>query len=208
MGLKWANSLYVLLACIAGVWQAWCFNYGKGDRAAAFMLISMGLPFALASHAHASLVNSSVKIAIRPNWKGLLVLWAGMPLSLAAGALTVLAQTGIMYIALHRMNDLPLDSVRLLIGESVACVVWANCLLLWLRQQGLHRSLRQLLALFVALLVGVLVAYGLTVLIIGSSQRDHYWLFTSVVTTAISALSLVVLRTKFQRASSKEVGVV
>jgi hypothetical protein len=202
------DYLYVLFACIAGAWQAWCLNYGRDNVLAVFLMILLGFPFALASYVHASWLSSTDEIPERPNWKGLVVLWAGMPLSFAAGALTILAQTGIMYIALHRMNDLPLDSLRLLIGESVACLLWAKCLLLWLRQQGLHHSLRQFLALFGALLVGVLVAYGLTILIVRSSQRDHYWLFTSIATTAMSALCLVVLRNRFQHAIGKETSVV
>lgn len=81
----------------------------------------MSFPFALASYAHATILSSDSEIAKHPNYKATLVLWASMPLSIAGGALAILAQTGIMYIAFHTANDLPFFQPRLLIGEGAAC---------------------------------------------------------------------------------------
>lgn len=195
MQLKSADYIYILLSCIAGVWQAWCFNYGTNNLIV-FIVIAMSLPFAFASYIHASLRSATGNIAERPGLKRIFVLWAGMPLSLVAFSLTVLAETGIMYASGFGIVDLPFDNLRLLIGEGAASFVWAICLLVWGRQSGLRLSRNLLLAIFATLFAGVLFANGLAYLILRISHKDIYVYLESTVVTTISALILVFLRNK------------
>jgi hypothetical protein len=116
--------IYVLLSSLAGVWQWWCADYGRDNFLTVTLGALMSLPFALASYAHASLFNST--IVTRPNWKRIFILWAGMPFSFAIASLTILAQTRIMYAIGLGIDNLPYDSVRLMIGEGAACLVWAT----------------------------------------------------------------------------------
>jgi len=131
----------------------------------------------------------------------MLVLWAGMPLSLVVASLTILTETGMMYAAGLGIDNLPFYDLRLLIGEGGACLMWATCLLVWSRQPGLRLSRSRLLAVFAILFAGVLFAYGLSYLIRRSFHKDLFILLTSIVVTTISALILVFLRRK-----AKEVG--
>ena len=123
----------------------------------------------------------------------MLVLWAGMPLSLMVGALTILAETRIMYAAGFGMDNLPFYSLRLAVGEAAGCVAWTICLVAWSRQPGLVLSRNRILALFATLFVGVLSAHELSSLILKSFHRDVYVLLTSTVATTASALILVFL---------------
>jgi hypothetical protein len=191
MRLKSIDYIYVLLSSATGVWQAWCFTYGQNSI---LIPILMSLPFALASYAYASLVSADGHVAKRPDWKRTLILWAGMPVSLVAGALTMGAETGIMYAVGLGIDNLPFASVRFLIGEGAACLVWAICLLVWSSASGLGLSRKRLLALSATLFVGVLFAYGLSDLIRRRFQKDRFFLVTSVVVTMISALFLVASR--------------
>jgi hypothetical protein len=194
MRLKSIDYVYVLLACIAGVWQAWCFNYGinygsKGD----FTVVAMSVPFALASYAHAWFLNRDGAVGERPDWKRALVLWAGMELSLVVAFLTIFAETGIMLAAGFGIVNLPFDALRLLIGEGAACLAWATCLLIFARRPVLRPPI-PVLASFAALFAGVLIAAGLATLIRRSFQKDFYLILTSIIATAISALILIFLR--------------
>lgn len=84
------DSIYILLSGTVGVWQAWCVNYGRNS---VLLAIFMSVPFAVVSYAHALLLNQDGIINERPDWKRVLVLWAGMPLSLVVFSLTVLMET-------------------------------------------------------------------------------------------------------------------
>jgi len=75
------------------------------------------------------------------------------------------------------------------IGEGVACLVWAKCLLVWSRQRGL-------LVLFAALFAAVLFAYGISELILRTFHKDLFILLTSTITTTTSALMLVLQKTR------------
>jgi hypothetical protein len=88
--LSLGDFIYIVASCIAGMWQAWCVGWGRNT----LWVIPMGLPLALASYAHSSFPLSVVE---RPDWKRMFVLWAGMPLSVITGALTMAGETGIMY---------------------------------------------------------------------------------------------------------------
>ena len=140
--LNWWDSIYILLSGIVGVWQAWCFNYGRDSI---LIAVLMSLPFALASYAHALFLRATGTVPERPDWRRTLVLWVGMPLSLVVGSLTILAETGIMYAVGFGVDNLPLDSFRLLVGEAAACLAWAVCLLVWSRKPALRRSGNRLL---------------------------------------------------------------
>jgi hypothetical protein len=195
MRLKSADYIYVLLSSLAGVWQWWCFVYGRDNVLTVTLVIFMSLPFALVSYAYASLLRTSSTVVARPDWKRILVLWAGMPLSLAMGSLAVLAQTLILYAVGFRINP-PFDSLRLVIGEGAACLVWAICLLAWSRESGSHLSRNRLLALFTTLFASVLSAHGVSNLVLKSFHKEIHFLLTSVVATTISAMILVFLRGK------------
>ncbi len=190
MRLKSVDYIYVLLSCVLGIWQAWCFNYGRNS---VLIAVLMSLPFALASYARALFPRATGTVPERRDWKRTLVLWVGMPLSLVVGSLTILAETGIMYAVGFGVDNLPLDSFRLLVGEAAACLAWAVCLLVWSREPALRRPGNRLLAVFAALFVGVLFAYGLSYLIRINFHKDLFMLVTSIVVTMISALILVFL---------------
>jgi hypothetical protein len=196
------DCIYVAVSCGAGVWQSWCFNYGADNL---FVFIGMSLPFALASYAYALLFGQISPLEAPPSWKRMLVLWAGMPLSLAIGALTILAETGVMVVVGFRVDNLPLYSLRLLVGEAAACLAWAACLLIWSRKTGFGLSRKHLLESSSALFGGVLVAYGLSTPILRSFHKDIYFLLTSVLTTTISALILIFPRAKEQEGGTKSI---
>ena len=181
---------YVSLACISGVWQAWCFNYGS-NKLLVPVVIGMSLPFALASYAHASFRRRAKSVAECPDWKRMIILWAGMSLSLASFSVVSLAETGLMYAFGFGVVDLPYYSFRLLIGEGAACLVWAICLLMWSRQTGSNFPRNRLPATFVILFFGVLFASGLAYLTLKLFNRDFYVYFESVVVTTISAFIVI-----------------
>ena len=185
------DYIYFLLSCIAGVWQAWCFDYGRDNALTIMLGAFMGLPFALASYIH-----SSIHVAERPDWKRLLILWVGMPLSLVVGALMLLAETGIMRAVGYDMDHLPFYRLRLLIGEAVACSAWAMCLLLWVRYHRRSGSPYRFFVVFATLYAGVLLVNGFSVLVHRSSSR--YFLVASIVETALSAVIVIFTKSKEQ----------
>jgi hypothetical protein len=189
MRLVSVDYIYLLLSCVAGVWQAWCANYGRNDLLV-ILIALFSLPFALASYAHESLLGSTWSF----NWKRMLVLWAGMPLALILGSLTTFGETGLMYAAGFGRDNPPYYSLRLLIGEGAACLVWAECLLIWSHQSRLRFSRDRLLAAFAALYVAVLAAHGLSVLFLRNFHKDFFVLLTSIAATAISSMILIFLR--------------
>jgi len=193
--LRPADYIYILLSCIAGIWQAWCFSYGSNNLIM-LVVIAMSLPFALVSYIHASLRGATGDIAERPGWKRAFVLWAGMPLSLVVFSVTVLAETGIMDVSGFGILNLPFITLRLLIGEGAASFVWAICLLISGRQSGLHLARNLLFLTFAALFAGVLFASGLAYLVSRVFHADIYVYLESTVATTISAVILVFLRNK------------
>lgn len=202
------DGIYILLSGIVGTWQAWCLNYGSNGLLLAILWSLWSLPFALASYVHASLLKKAGIVNERPDWKRMLVLWAGMQFSLVIFSLTVLMETQIMSVLYRTADNLPFYGLSLLIGEAAACLAWAVCLLVWSRRPVLRRSGNRLLALFAALFAGVLIAAGLATLIRRSFQKDFYFLLTSVVATMISALILVLLRGKTQEVNNRNIGTV
>jgi hypothetical protein len=183
-----ANCIYFMFAGVAGVWQAWCFDYGADNALTIVLGISIGLPFALASYAHGSIVNKSVGISECPELNRIIVLWVGMPLSLVLGASTMAAETVFMRAVGNGWDNLPHYGLRLLIGESVACMAWAACLLIWLRpRRGL--IYRYGLIVFVTLYAGALFAYGFSVVV--PRYAPAYFLVTSIVETALSAMIVI-----------------
>lgn len=183
------DYIYFLFACIAGAWQAWCFDYGSDNKLTIILGAFMSLPFALASYAHASMLSRSGAVTERPDWRRLFILWVGMPLSLAIGALTIHVETGTMHVVGYDNDHLPFYSLRILIGEAVACSAWAMCLLLWLRHNRKPRSRYRFFIVFAMLFAGVLLAYGFSALVGRSSSK--YFLVTSIVETALSALIVI-----------------
>jgi hypothetical protein len=94
MKLKFVDYGYIALCCVAGIWQAWCFNYGPVT-----IVVAMGLPFALMTYSYASFVVRCRGIADRPHLKVIFFIPIGMLFSLAigalAGAITVALETTI-----------------------------------------------------------------------------------------------------------------
>lgn len=148
----------------------------------------MSLPFALASYAYMFMSNRTL-----PDWKRAIVLWVGMPLALLAAELIMLAETGITYAAGFRIDNVPTIYLRLVIGEGAACLVWAGCLLLFLRGRGrtFGLSSKSLGMFFVSLYSGVLLAHGCWFLVRRYFSHDIYGLLESGVTTIISAMIII-----------------
>jgi hypothetical protein len=192
MQYKLVAFCYVLLSCAAGIWQGWCFAYSSN----ALIILVMGVPFALICYAYASLTTITSAAAERPHWSRMIILWAGMPLSLLMFALTALAETGIMNILGFGMVNLPFYNGRLLIAEAAASLVWAACLLLWSRTLRFRLSRNRFLLIFASLYGSVLLASGLTYLANRLLHKDlHVYLESSVV-TAISAAIVIFLRSR------------
>jgi hypothetical protein len=189
MQLKSFDYSYFLLSFLIGVWQWWCVNHGTDNIVTVILFILMGLPFALASYAH--VLRHTV--AERPNWPRMLFLWVGMPLSLGVAALILLAETGILYAAGFGIDNLPFDSLRFLIGEGAASLMWAICLMMWSREPGLSLSKTRFLGVSTTIFVGVLSAQGLSQLILRNFRKDIYFLLTSVVVTTLSAFMVTLL---------------
>ena len=188
--LKSFDYVYVSLSSIISVWQWWCINHGKDNVFSIILLVLMGLPFALASYAQLLLRP----VAVRHNWARIIVLWAGMPLSLVAASLIILAETGVLYAAGFGTNDLPFDFLRLLIGEGAASLVWAICLLMSLREPGRRVSKTRILGTSAAILAGALLSQALSKLILSYFHKDIYFLLTSLVVTTLSAFVVILLR--------------
>ena len=159
-------------------------------------MIPMGLPFALASYAHASSRRTTGTPTERPDSRRILVLWAGMPISLLVGALIMFAETGIMHAAGFGMENLPFEPFRRLLGEGAACLAWATCLLIWSHRSSLRLSRKRLVALSTSLFVCVVAAYCLSLLIFKNFHKDVYFLLTSVFASTLSALILVLLKSE------------
>jgi len=196
MRLKSVDYIYVLLSCVLGIWQAWCLNYPSNGLLLAIPGSLWSLPFALASYAHASLLKKAGIVNQHPDWKRVLVLWAGMPLSLVAFSLTGLMETQIMSVFYRTADNLPLFNLRVLIAEGVGSVVWAVCLLVWSGRPSLRVFLRSLPTPSAILFASALSAYGLATLLFRSFHKDMLLVLTSTVTTAVSAVILIVLRNK------------
>ncbi|SRR5579871_1878735 len=190
--LKLVDYVYITLSCLSGLWQGWCLGY----RRSPLLVIPMGIPFALASGIYAWLSSRDSEAFEQPDWKHVLILWAGIPVSLALSALTMLAETGIMSVAGFGVVDLPFGNLRHLIGESVACLAWATCLLLWSQKHNPRLPRRRFLAIFAALFICVLLASGLSKLILGIFHKDIYFVLTSVAVTTLSALILILLKSE------------
>ena len=166
MRLRLSDYAYLLASCAAAVWQAWCFNSSK----TVWLIVPMGLPFALATYAHAFSLNGS-----RPSWRRIVVLWGGMPLSMLAAALLMAAETGGMYVAGFGVDDLPFLITRFLIGMSAGCLLWTGCLIVWCQRPRHNRFL----IIFVFLYAGVLLSYGVYCILqrLGA-EKTNYLFFT------------------------------
>jgi hypothetical protein len=191
LSLKSVDYIYVLFSSGAGVWQAWSANYGRNSI---LLAVTMSLPFAVASYAYALFRSTTSADAQRPDWKRVLILWAGMPLCMVVFTLTALAEVGIMRGIGFGIDNLPFVSLRILIGAGAACFAWAICLLAWSRQRSLRLLRSRIPVVSATLFVGVLSAYGLSELILRNLHKDLFVLLTSIVVTTISALILVILR--------------
>jgi hypothetical protein len=187
------DGIYILLSGIVGVWQAWCLNYGRNSI---FVDMFWSVPFGLVSYVHASLLKKAGIVDERPDWWRVLVLWAGMQISLVVFSLTVLMETQIMSAFYHTVDNLPFVDLRILIGEGAGAVVWAGCLLVWPVRTNLRVFLRSLPALSAILFVGGLSAFGLAIVVRRIFHRDMFLVLTSTIVTAVSGAILVSLRNK------------
>jgi hypothetical protein len=159
------------------------------------MLLLMGFPFALISYGHALLRPVTGIVSGRLDWKSIIVFWIGMPLSFMLGALTILAETGIMQALGFGVRDLPLYDLRLLIGEAAACAAWTTCILFWCRRSQRKASF---LLLCVALVIIVMGAYGFSTVLFRAFHKDLYILLASVSATTLSAVFLVLPGSRYR----------
>ena len=194
MRLRLGDYAYLLASCAAAVWQAWCFNSSK----TVWLIVPMGLPFALATYAHAFSLNGS-----RPSWRRIVVLWGGMPLSMLAAALLMAAETGGMYVAGFGVDDLPFLITRFLIGMSAGCLLWTGCLIVWCQRPRHNRFL----IIFVFLYAGVLLSYGVyRILQRLGAEKTNYLFLLSIIETVISAACLILLEIRGRTGNSRGTG--
>jgi len=178
MRLKSVDYIYVLLSSVSGIWQAWCLNYPSNSL---LLAILWSLPFALASYAHASLLKKAGIVNERPDWKRVLVLWAGMQLSLVIFSLTGLLETQIMRAFYPGADNFPFLHLRIFIAEGAASIAWACCLLVWSGRPSLRVFLRSLPAPSAILFASALSAYGLATIVRRAFHIDMLLVLTSTV---------------------------
>jgi hypothetical protein len=195
MRLKFVDYIYVLFSLVAGTWEVLCLHYGRDNAIAIILVLFMGFPFAIVSYIHALSLSRAGNYHGRQGWKGLLILWMGMPVSFTAGALSMAAATAVLYSSGSESASFPFDVLRLF-GEGVACLAWAACLRTWSSQTGVHLSRNRLFVYFVFLFVGAIAAQGISMLVFRSFQKDLYWFLESTVVTTSSALILIFARNK------------
>src|SRR5438045_1678328 len=90
------------------------------------------------------------------------------------------------------VHHLPFDSVRLMVGEAAACLAWGACLLVFVAEGEPSRRPRFLI-FFLGLLTSILCAHGLSTAIKAINHKDVYFIVTSILATATSAISVVLL---------------
>jgi hypothetical protein len=180
------DLVYILLSGFAGIWEAWCFNYGRDDLVLIAVVVLQGLPFALLSSAHDRVAHPAVGRAdAAPRWKRMLALWAGMPLSFLSGALSAGVTTVIVYAIAHP-TDFP-SYIPFCIGVAVACFAWTCCIRMWLIRPGMRLLGGSFFTACLVLIAGTVVAYGLSALILRTLHKDLWWSLTGVVITAATA---------------------
>jgi hypothetical protein len=186
--MKPIQFCYILLSCIAGLWQAWCIAYGKDDYVAVILGMTLGLPFALLSYLYTRSQHNYPENG-RSNWKDFIVLWLGMPLSLLVGTLAIVVETRIMLASGFKLDALPHYTVRLLIGEAIGCLAWATCLVLCYRRYASRRL--RLLTVFGILFVAVLVSHFLATAIREITALDLYFPLISIFLMLVSAITVI-----------------
>ena len=197
--LRLADYAYVLLCSTAGVWQWRCFVYGADNIITVALAITMSLPFALASWWYARRIGT---VSRWPDWKRMLLLWAGMPLSFAVGSMTAIAAAQVMLFIGVDLGTFPFSFFWIALAEAAACGAWTICLVVWACQPGRRLSRKRLLVLFAALFGGVLSTHALTTILNIMFHHDIYFLSTSVVATTISAMMLIFLSNNPQESGS------
>ncbi len=191
--LNTVDSLYVVISCFAGVWEAWCITYGRDDVFALVCVVLMGFPFAFASRVYNSFSKPDAVIGERKASSGMSILWAGMPFSFLFGALCLAGiSAGLSAFGLVPAN-FPFDSI-LFFGEGAASLAWTLCILMWSRQPDANWSRLRFLLSFAALFAGALGAHGISLLVLGHYHRDLYWFLEFTIVTTISAIIIVILR--------------
>jgi len=191
--LKSADYVFLMAACGAGMWQAWCISYPRDDIFSIFLVMSFGVPFAVASYGYLSAFSGTGARDTRPPWKPILVLWAGMPPSVVLASLSMLATSQVSRAVGFRIdNNIPFAYFVIAMGESVACLAWAKCLQIFCRQIGLGELHGRLKAVFVSLFVSVLLAEGLLKLSPSYPSQRISLGCISVLATITSATILVI----------------
>lgn len=127
--LKAADCVYFVLACGAGIWEAWCAGWSGDDALAIFLLISMSEAFAVLSSGYMLQFGGGGHIGPRSPWKPIVILWAGMPLSVLLASLSMTGVTRALSAAGFRVdNNVPYAHILIGSGEAVACLAWTACL--------------------------------------------------------------------------------
>jgi hypothetical protein len=155
----------------------------------------MGLPFAAVTYFY----TLHMPEAERTSFKSMLIWWGGMPASVLVAGLTMGVETAIMYALGFSNSDLSFYTPRLLIGESVGCLVWAKCLLVGLSTRPRMRSSPYFSKVFVGLLSSLVVGHILATLAYRTSGERSYSLFVSVLVTLASALTVILKQTHESR---------
>ena len=191
--LKAADYAYFIAACGAGVWQAWCLNYSGDDILSIFLVLSFSVSFAVASYGYLSAFRGTEARDTQPPWKPILVLWAGMPLSVVLASLSMLATLELSRaVGFGADNNVPLVYLVIAMGEGVACLAWAKCLQIFCRQVGSGELPGRFRTVFVSLFLSVLLAEGLIRLAPSYPSPEMYFGSISVLATATSAIILVI----------------
>lgn len=195
--LNASDYTYILLSGFAGVWEAWCCNSGN-DKLLAVALMLMGFPFAALTYAHQKFTfHGEVTVSAARSWRRLVVLWAGIPLSLFCGAWCAGATTALIYAIAHPTN-FP-GYIPLSVAYACAGLAWTCCIRIWLPPPDSPLFSKGTLGVYLIVMAGILVGLALTESISAAFHKDLFWQVEGILLTALSAGIIAVFSRRSHR---------
>jgi hypothetical protein len=188
--LSCLDYVYVLSAAVAGVWPWWCHWYLRDNM---LSTIAIGIPFALITFAYTYL-RGALRAGEPLSLIAAAVLWMGMPLCVIVAVFAMFAEDEVVSMFGPQRRHLALDLLTLGTGEVVACLLWTTLLFLWCRPLRVALSRKRFFAVSAALFAGLALVDGIAYLAPRVTYHEMSALLLSIITTTISAFSLIVLQ--------------